>query len=206
MKKYIMLFSVVVYSINSLAQYDLNINYNSTHSGRNVALTLSKEFNHNNEIGFAIRYNVNRLKHSDDQGNMFLKRLYATEFIQHYGIIGYYHHGIFNRLDCVKPFLFYDAQATYSTTRNRMFIPWDYDINGDVLYKEMIEIFGPFTWIEQCVGIGIKANIINSFYITQKIGFGVSFILGKEVKLLGTYDKFEWEFGGLINVGIGYRL
>jgi hypothetical protein len=87
-----------------------------------------------------------------------------------------------------------------------MFLPWGYDVNGDVLYKERIEIFGPFTWIEQCIGIGIKANITNCIFITEKIGCGVSFTIGEDEKLPQTYfDKLGLEFGGLINVGIGYK-
>ena len=88
-----------------------------------------------------------------------------------------------------------------------MLLPHGRDSDGGQLYKEYIEIFGPYTWVEQNIGIGYKANFKGNWYIQHKIGFGTSFILGYEKKLLNKYfDWFTWEFGYLINVGLGYRL
>ncbi len=204
--KYLIMFFIAACYIPCNAQLGLNLTFNSTHSGRNIVLATSRNFKNKNEFGLGLRYNINKLAHNDDQMNVYLKRLYATKPIHYFGIEGFYHRTIFTNLDCIKPFIFYDVQATYSTTRNRMFIPIGYDLNGDVLYKEAIEYFGPFYWIEQCVGVGFKAKIYKSFYLTQKIGFGTSFILGKEKKLLSKYFKgFTWEFAGLLNAGIGYK-
>jgi hypothetical protein len=87
-----------------------------------------------------------------------------------------------------------------------MFIPFTYSSEGEVLYIERIEIFGPYTWVEQNIGIGYKVNLKGNWYLQQKIGFGTSFILGYEKKLLVKYfDWFSWEFGYLVSFGIGYR-
>ena len=188
------------------AQIELTSSFNSTHSGRNVTIALSRTINNKHEFGGGFRFNINKLEMSDDQNNVYKKRLYASTFMQHLGVVGFYHFHVFRNWEHVKPFLFYDLQATYSTTRNRDFLPYMYDTNGDVLYKEYVNRFGPFTWIDQNIGVGFKADLPGQFFITQKIGFGTSFILGKEERLLDKYfDWFTWEFGGLINVGIGYR-
>lgn len=204
--KYITIIGVLILSTIIInAQVELSSAFNSTRSGRNVSFAISKSINDKNQVGGGLRININMLAHNDDQNKVFVKRLFATKPIHYFGLEGFYYKNILNKWDCVKPFLFYDIQAAYSTTWNRMLLPYTYDINGDVLYKEYREHFGPFTWVEQCIGIGFKANLIKSFFITQKIGFGTMFILGKDKRRLGTYDKFSFEFGSLISIGLGYR-
>ena len=194
-----------IFLLNAVAQIDLFASFNSTYTGRNISATVSKYYNNKHELGGGIRFNINRLPHPDDQNNLFKKRLYATKPLYYFGIEGFYHRYILKNWKNIKPFLFYDLQLTYSTTRTRMLLPFTYDANGDVLYKEYIEFFGPFLWLEQNVGVGFKANLFSNWYLKQKLGFGTSFILGKEEKLLGkNLKRFDWEFAYLINVGIGY--
>ncbi|MFH1159508.1 MAG: hypothetical protein V1733_00985 [bacterium] len=188
------------------AQTDLSVCFNSTGTGINLSLDFAKTIKSKNELGIGLRININRLKHPDDQNHVFLNRLFATEFLQYFGAQLFYHRMIFERLACIKPYIFYDLQTTWSKTRNRMFLPYSYDINGDVLYKEYLEYFGPFLWLEQNVGIGFKVRLIKSVYLTQNIGAGVLFIIGEDKKLPQTYNKFSWEFGYLLSVGIVYRI
>lgn len=205
MKKKIFTLLCIAIGIVGYSQSAIVGAFNTTFSGRNVNLMYSKQIN-KNEFAIGLRYNINKLAHPDDQFNVFLKRLYATKFPHYWGISFFYNRYVIDKWDCVKPFLFYNLQATYSTTRNRAFLPVGTDTNGDFLYKESIKIFGPFTWIEQTVGFGIKVNINEKFFLTQKIGAGVAFILGKDEHRISTYDKFNWEFAGLIYTGIGYKL
>ena len=205
MKTHIIIICLFVFNIPTGAQFEVQSSSNFTHSGRNIAFTVSKSFN-KNEIGVGLRYNIGTLAHPDDQNNVYKNRLYPTEPIHYFGLVGFYHRSVLTNWTSVKPFVFYDVQASYSTTRNRMMIPTGLVVQGDNVYRERIEFFGPFTWIEQCLGIGFKADLFGSFYISQKIGFGISFILGKDDKLWEKYyDWFTWEFAGLFNVGIGYR-
>lgn len=203
-------------SININAQTELATTFNSTHSGRNIALSISKTYSSKNEFGGGVRYNLGMLAMPDDQNNVFYKRLYPSEFYQNWGIIGYYHRYILKKWEYVRPFLFYDIQATYSTTRNRTLTPTGYAVDGHNLYVEYIDRWGPFTWIEQNIGIGFKADLTDRFFIMQKIGFGNCFILGKDtngyvydnerVILLDKYfNWFTTEFGGIIHIGVGYR-
>lgn len=190
----------------SFAQSDLYLNFNSTYSGRNLSFTYSKYVLDRNEFGVGLRYNINSIAHPDDQNNTYKKRLYATEAYQHIGAELFYNRRVLTSLSFINPFLFYNLQLSYSTTRNRMFLPYSYDSSGDVLYKELIEIFGPYFWVEQNIGIGYKVNLNGNWYIQHKLGFGTSFILGYEEKLVNKYfNWFTWEFGYLISVGIGYR-
>jgi len=206
MKKFLIFVTVLTVSIKLSAQTVLFATFNSTHSGRNISGGISKTIKDKYEFGVGVRYNINKWAHPDDQGNLYLKRLYATKVYHHFGIEAFFHHKILPNWEDVSPFIFYDLQISYSTTRNRDYLPYTYDINGDVLYKKYIEIHGPFIWLEQCIGIGFNAKLINNLYLTQKIGGGTSFIIGKDEMLLGTYDKFEWEFAGLIQVGLIYRI
>jgi hypothetical protein len=189
-----------------LGQNDLQFGFNSTTAGRNLVLGYSKTVNSKNTFGIGLRININKVKHPDDQMNVFYKRLFATELYQYFGIQANYHRAFLPNLQCLKPYLFYDLQLTKASTWNRMFLPYSYDTNGDVLYKEYREYFGPFWWIEQSVGIGYRVKIANSLYMYQNIGAGITFILGEDKKRPLTYDKFSWEFGYLFSIGISYRL
>ena len=181
----------ILFATPVFAQTDLLASFNSTPSGRNVSLTISKTNSATHEFGAGLRYNIGMLAMPDDQQNLYYKRLYPSTFAQHFGVQGFYHHYILKSWQHVKPFLFYDIQATYSTTRNVG------------CYIENTVRYGPFTWVEQTIGIGFKVDLANRFFISQKIGVGGMLIFGSDERLLKT--AVDYEFGGLINVGIGYR-
>ncbi len=207
MKSLIIVGSLLLLNSHYLnAQNEIWTGFNSTMAGRSVIINYTHQLNDKNSFGAGLRFNINQLAHNDDQNKSYYKRLYATKPIHYIGICAYYNRNFLNKWEHIKPFLFYDLQTTYSTTRNRMLLPYTYDSNGDVLYKEYIEIFGPFTWVEQNIGIGFKADIIGNLYLIQKLGIGTTFILGYDKKRLDKYfNWFAWEFGYLFNVGIGYR-
>lgn len=187
------------------AQQSIFVAFQTTYSGRSAVLTGTKTFNQKHELGMGLRYNINQLAHSDDQFYKFKKRLRAKEPIQFLGLEFFYNRYLTNNWENAKPFLFYDTQLTYSQTRNVYYIPILYsEIYGD-LYILKIDNYGPFTWMEQCVGFGLKTNITDRFMLYEKIGFGTCFIFGKDIKLAEMNDKFECEFGGIIQVGLLYE-
>lgn len=205
MKLRILLIIAIFISEYSFGQIEFSGEFNSTYSGRNISFNTS-QIKFNNECGIGLRYNINRIAHVDDQNKSYYKRLYSTEFFHFWGLHLFYNRMIFTDLKHISPYLFYDIQATFSTTRNRMFLPYAYDTDGTALYKEVIEIFGPYGWVEQTLGIGFKAQIIGNFYLNQKIGFGTCILLGYDKKRLDRYyNWFGWEFGAIVNVGIIYR-
>jgi len=188
------------------AQSKLLGSFNSTHAGRSLLFDFSKSKKSKSEFGVGIRFNIGQLAHSDDQNNVYKKRLFPTTSLQYWGLHAFYKRHVLESWIHVHPYLFYDLQATWSTTRNRMLLPYTSDFNGDLLYKEYVEFFGPFTWIEQNVGIGFRADLSKNWFIDQKIGFGTCFILGYDKTLLDkSFNWFESEFGGIITLGVGYR-
>lgn len=205
MKKTLLLFTLLCLFQTMKSQDDLSARFNSTASGRNISICYSKLIKDKNEIGGGMRININSITQHDDQSNIYHKRLYASNFLQHFGLQLFYHRYFFEKWT-VKPFVFYDYQMAYSTTRTSMYIPHTYDINGDILYKNFIEYFGPFLWIEQSVGVGFKVKVFGSFYLVQQFGLTVMFILGEEDQLPQREFEFPLEFGQIISVGIAYRL
>lgn len=190
----------------AIAQSDLFLNFNSTHSGRNLSLTWSKHFHEKNEFGLGLRYNINMLAHPDDQDYVYRKRLYATKPYHHIGAEIFYNRKILKIFSNVETFAFYNAQISYSTTRNKTVYGIVNDENGNAVYKEDIEYFGPFTWLEQNIGLGYKVPLANNWYLQHKIGYGTTFIMGHDDVLTDKiFNWFSWEFGYLINVGVGYR-
>lgn len=181
---------IILLGFSSFAQTELVSAFNSTASGRNVSLLISKTKN-SHEFGGGIRYNIGKLAMPDDQENLYYKRLYPSTLGQHFGLQTFYNYYILKNWEHLKPFLFFDLQGTYSTTRNRYF------------GQQKATRYGPFTWLEQYIGIGFKVDLPNNFFVTQKIGGGGMLIFGEDETLLK--ESADWEFGGLINVGIGYR-
>ena len=193
--------------IKSNAQNALVFNYNTNQSGRNTSFVFSKTLNNKHEFGGGIRYNINSIMQPDDQSNIFRKRLFATKPYQHFGVHGFYSLSVFQKLTCVKPFVFYDIQAAYSTTRSSLYIPVAITNDGMVLYKNSIPFFGPYTWLEQYIGCGFKAIINKSFFITQKTGLGALLILGKESRTnshILARGKVSCEVALTFNMGFGY--
>ncbi len=161
---------------------NIGIDYNSTGAGKNITATFSKEIKRS-ELGLGLGFNINSIKQTDDQSNIFYKRLYATKPIHYLNINIFYNRRVFANLQHIEPFVFYDLQMKYSTTRSSMFMPYAFDStivsnspDDKVLYRNYIRNYGPFYWIENAIGIGFKVNIYDKLDLQQKIGFGGYFI------------------------------
>ncbi len=193
-------------SVITNAQFEITSSFNGTHTGRNISLHLAKNLNASNQMGIGIRYNIAKIAHNDDQMYAFWKRVYPTSYIQHYGIEGIYQKSILQKWDCVKPFLFYTVQFSYSTTKNKRYLPvYIFDNEGNELYKRYYDTYGPYTFIEQYIGIGYRAHLFGRFDFFQKIGGGVMFVIGEDEKR-PSFDRFEWEFAEQFSAGLIYRL
>jgi hypothetical protein len=186
---------------------------NSTGAGRNVGVLWEKSWS-KNTFGAGIGYNINRIKHSDDQNNLYRKRLYATQPVHFLNVHLSYDRVILPALsEHIKPFLFFDVQAKYSGTRNRMFLPYSYDSTATWLkpedgirYKEYINFYGPFLWVEPNLGIGFRAMLSQRLYLKQQIGVGVLLTFGSDDLITyRQFTPFDWEFAGLIQVGLGWK-
>jgi hypothetical protein len=188
MKLIFLIFGLFIYGAG-FAQTNLNGSFNSTATGRNVSFSVSKIKN-NAELGLGIRYNMGMLAMPDNQNNIFYKRLYPSNFKQHWGAKTFFNYSILNNWEHVKPFVFCAIDVSYSTTRN-------------VISNTITHRHGPFTWVEPYLGFGFKVNLPKNFYIEQKIGGGGMLIFGKDDILMK--NKLAWEFGGILSAGIGYR-
>lgn len=213
MKQSIFIVLACLVSYNSYCQ-GLNLAFNSTRAGRNV--TVQYEFEkQNHEWSFGLGVNINKRAHNDDQGNVYKKRMFATEPLHYLNFNATYQRYIFTKLKgCLKPFVFYDLQAKYSTTRNRFFFPvgidstnFQNDPDGSILYKEFIRSYGPFLWLESNIGIGFKARLTDLWYIKQRFGVGLVSIIGDDDLLADRIDsKVVWEFAELLHFGVGINI
>lgn len=201
MKKQIITFYLTLLSVISYAQYDITASYNSVHIGRNVNIGIKKCIK-NHEIGVGIKFLINS-KVSDDQNEVFKKRFYAKSFKESLGLNIDYHYKFLNHW-LIKPFFFYNLQLTNSHTRNHGFYPYAYDMDGSVLYKEYLDYLGPTIALENYFGFGYNAWLYNEFYLFQKVGFGIVNYFNVDERLVG--DGGNWEFGYMINFGLGYRI
>jgi hypothetical protein len=195
----------------SVNAQNVSLNYYSTGAGKNITLAYSKEIK-TMEFGIGLGCNINSIKQPDDQPNIYYKRLFATKPLHFLNFNLYYNQYIFNRFDQFKPYIFYDFQMKYSTTRSNMYIIDRIDstiISSDpadqYLYRNYTEYFGPFLWIENNLGLGMKINITEKLYISQKIGLGIHFIIGEEPKLFMNKNSMLWEFHDFYAFTVGFK-
>lgn len=208
MKSFIVI-AFVLFSINNFAQ-NIDLNYYSTGAGKNITVSYSKIIK-NSEIGIGLGYNIGSIKQPDDQSNFYYKRLFPTKLIHYVNANSYFNYYFYNKWDCIKPLLFYDLQVKYSTTRSSMYIVHDYDptLNGNtpeenLLYRNIIRFYGPFLWVENSLGVGLKVDISEKMYLKQRVGLGIYLIAGEDSRLVK--QNHEWEFFPFLNVGVGIKI
>lgn len=204
MKKLFICILLLVFTVLVNAQGELMTYFNDSHTGINQSLVYTKMFRNKYEVGGGLKINFNRYAHPDNQQKIFYKRLYATKPIHSFGGEAFVNRYLFEELDRLKPFIFYNIRLSYSTTRNIGFSPYTYSEKKELLYKRYDTNFGPFTWLEQYIGFGYKIDILKSVYFLQKVGFGVDIMFGKDEQLV--IDMVPtWEFCYIHSFGLGYR-
>lgn len=190
MNKVLLLIFAVGFSISGYAQTDLFSTFNSTYSGRSISLGASKTFGGKNELGLGLRYNFGVAGKAPY--DLYAKSLYPKDFAEHWGLELFYNRYLTDKWECAKPFAFYDFQITHSQLHRA---------NRD----GSVEYFGPFTWVEQYIGIGLKIKLHKRLYLYQKLGAGMTLIAGEDEKYV-TKPKMDWELAGLIQAGLVFRL
>ena len=208
-KKAIIVFICLLTTCYSFAQNAATISFNTSTLRESLVVGYSRTIHQTHEIDFGVRYHLNRLIMPDDQESIYSRRMYASNFAQHFGLQLGYNWYFLPRLEHLKPFVFYELQAAYSTTRNHGY-GYTYYINeGTSQLEEYLVSFGPFLWLQNTIGVGFKVDIWKSFYLFEKIGFSATQIIGNDEKLMpDPFQKFPWlvnEFGYMISVGVGYR-
>jgi hypothetical protein len=204
-----LLFLMLMVIANQLHSQNLSLSLYSTGTGKNLTVIYSIQ-KKSMEFGIGLGCNINSIKQPDDNNNIYYKRLFATKPLHFFNFNIYYNQYVFDKFNQIKPFIFYDFQVKYSTTRSSMYFPYAIDTTiittnpeDQFLYRNYIEYFGPFLWVENSVGIGMKINITDNFFISQKLGIGIHLIIGDEPKLFK--DKTDWEFHDFYSFSLGYK-
>lgn len=197
-----LIFLLVLMILSTLGSYSQKIalNYYNTGTGQNITANYSFDIK-KSELGFGLGYTLSSLKEPDNQHNVFYKRQFATEPLHHLNLNLFYHRYIIPNLDHISAFIFYDFQAKHSAARNVI-----------DSYTDEIIYHGPYYWLDNTIGLGFDVNIIGNWYLQQKFGIGGHFILpsDKDASRINSEmyfsNKFEWEFIGLLNIGVAYKL
>ena len=208
-KKAIALFLFLLVTCCSFAQNAATISFNTSTLRESVVIGYSRALHQNHEIEVGLRFHINRLVMPDDQESIYYRRMYASNFVQHLGLQLGYSWYFLPRLEHLRPFVFYELQAAYSTTRNRGYGYTYYIEECSSQLEEYLVSFGPFLWLQNTIGVGFNVDIWKSLYLFEKIGFNATQIIGNDENLMPEpFQKFPWlvnEFGYMISVGVGYR-
>ena len=96
--------------------------------------------------------------------------------------------------------------------QNTKFLPVCETVNqgfeNSYLFRQRVALYGPFTWVEQTIGIGFEIPLKGGLCYIQKAGAGINLILGRgngrpmDIVL----KRFaEWEMAYLFQFGIKYQ-
>lgn len=185
-----------LFPLLGLGQTSLNFSINATPTARtNMVFGISKHLNASHEIGAGLRIHVNEWEHPDNQNKLYYKRFFFEEWWQRFGITGYYHRYIFQNLKHLQPFLFYDLQLAHGKARNI-----DYSFFSDPVY-----VYGPFVWMDNSIGIGMKVFINDHWHLQQKIGLATTLVFGTNYQYANAGLGVEYLFGPMIQLGVGYQ-
>lgn len=181
------------------ASQSITLNYYNTGTGQNLTLGYSLNLR-NSELGVGLGWTINSLTHPDNQLKTYYKRQFATRTVDHLNLNAFYHRFILHSLEPVNVFLFYDFQAKHSAAMNQL----------DPTQDER-NYHGPYFWLDNTVGLGFNVNIVKRLFLQEKIGGGIHLILPSNstvprINTISSMDKLVWEFIGLLNVGLVYKL
>jgi hypothetical protein len=195
---------------------NITVSYNSVMSGRNLTATYDIVKN-NHEFNMGLGLNINCINPPNNQASLYANNLYAIMAFHFINVNFSYQYRVLHRLKNIQAFVFYDLQAKYAPPRNEI-VSWTYP-NGQAadnaeqsffLHSEEIE-HDPVTWLENTVGIGYKVNVTDKIYLKNKLGLGVTYLLGYDWRLTNQTHEFDrsalrydYLFGGIISVGVGY--
>ena len=190
---------------NGMAQVRVSTVFNSIGSGRSINLLASRQVKNKHELGGGLRLNINinnanKYVHNEFLDYSFKKRMYATKPLHYFGIEGFYQIHLFQKLQCIDFFAFYDIQLVYSTAGNTVF---EFNPKKGISEYKYFLYLGPFTWVEQNIGIGFTVDIGKNFFFTQRLGGGACIVLPKQSDYWASEPAYE--FGYMLSAGIGYR-
>lgn len=201
---YLLSINFIFFAFFFLNGQSVSLNYNDVDIGRNVSALFHSKANKHQFYG-GIKFHINNRVH-DNQNNVFRKRFYASDFLEHIGLqLGYNYSLPVN--ERIRILFFYDVQLTSSGTKRESFLPVAY-LGDTVLYNRRIIEFEEIKALEQNIGVGIRAELWDNIYFNAKFGGGVSFFWDIPFEFAPNQfyigNKTDWEFSKFISVGIEY--
>lgn len=208
-KKLKLLALAFVLSFGLTAQWAVQTAYINSKIGTGGINMLAAKTIERHQLGVGLRVNLYSLSHKDDQNSTYTKRLYPLSFYQNFGFAAHYEYCLFKGLNPARISVFTDIQATYASKRNRTFLPYLTLPDGLVLYRERVDFYGPFLWLENTVGISIMLPIYKNLWLINKYGVGVISIIGdkfyaKQNTAILAGNWYEWEPTYTVQIGLSY--
>jgi hypothetical protein len=141
------------------AQTNVNLGYydfNTT--SRNIVLWVDKTYQEKHVFGAGIKYHLDDPIRSDFSNGLNYRSISANKWYQHIGFMTQYQRSFLWNHKKLKPFLFYNFQATYGFRKQDGFYDW-------------------------ASGRWRKKLLVDEMYLFEnQIGFGIDFYLSKKIR------------------------
>jgi hypothetical protein len=203
----ILAFSMFLHNM-MYSQSSVFVGFNSSYSTINLSAGYLYQSG-KNEIGFGVRRNISEVAHRDDLMHPLKRRLFRRREspIENWGLHLFYNRKLPKLFEQIDLFLFYDFQTTYASTRNVWYEPTGKYLDNNMLYRQVVERHGPYTWIEQNVGVGFEFAISEKVLAFQKIGIGNALVIGNSImKQRQNLPYIYSDFAILWSLGLKYNI
>lgn len=209
--KYLTLLCLVVgYAPIALTQFSLETNFNVVHIGRNQSLAVN--YTHKKmTVALGAKYHFNKLVRFP-QGELIKKSVHAITPAEHWGAEFSIKYQIFDRNNTFFAHLLYNGQFTRSHVRHENYfaildsptvpIP---SSEFDYSYSKYLNHLGPFSIIENHIGLAFDVFVTDQLYLSQRFGAGILFFKSSDDQNIIISDAGNWELTEMLSLGIGYK-
>ena len=161
----------------SFSQSSIEFNYNDVYIGRNINVSWKKTIS-NYTFSAGLTYHINNIEKAPI-GTLIKKSALAQNYGERFGIQLGFEYFFFKNSYC-RVGLFYNNQTSLISQIHKMYYAYDTLVSNpqsefDYLYTKSERIYGPVFTCDNVIGLTLKNNLTDNFYLTTKAGLGLFF-------------------------------
>ena len=184
MKNIILIFALLLVNLFAKAQKEVSVAFNDVATGNNISLKYGLYLSPKNQVEFGVKYHLNP-SGNNLRNNTFYKNIHTQNEWQNWGLEGSFYRDVTPENFKIRLRLLYNVQYTYA---------------GVALKSELSP---PAHFIENNIGLNLKAPITEKMFMNVSAGGGV--LLVRDYQNNG-FSENTWELSRFLSFGISYQI
>lgn len=205
MKKTIATIFFVTLFFASFSQIEIKGGYNLNFTSFNTTVGIKQNLQ-KNSFEYGLKVIIPTRLTYDNENLYFKHRFFPKNVKERLGFNFTYFYNINLPNSNMNPFLYYNFQYTFSSTRSEMYYkdgdPVELPYDTIQPYKLVVEKYGPFHVFENNFGIGMSTQIYKKVYLYYKLGAGAAYIIGDDPNIR---DKKRLKFSSMFSASLSYK-